>query len=183
MATATLQQRRMTEAEFMRLPDDGHKYELVDGEPKEVPTSFPHDLIAAVVHLAIAPFAKGIGYITLGQTGYRMVSGNIRCPDIGFTLKTRFPDGVLPQGFGDFAPDLCIEIISPSEERADMERKVREYFAAGASIVWQMFPEAQRIVVFTSPEIETVYASDDVIDAGTLLPGFRCLVADLFQIE
>lgn len=54
----------------------------------------------------------------------RMTSGNIRCPDVSFTLKSHLPEGKPGKGFGDEAPDLCIEILSPTEDLADMERKL-----------------------------------------------------------
>ena len=179
----TITKSRLTEAEFMRLPDDGYKYELVDGEAKIVPTSFKHDVIIGNVHLALAPFARGRGYMTIGQAGFRMISSNIRCPDMSFYRRERFPDGRLPDGFGDAAPDLCIEVISPSEERADMDRKVREYFASGAQYVWHMFPETESIRVYTSPTDFITRNADEEIDLPDLLPGFRSRVSDLFTIE
>jgi Uma2 family endonuclease len=176
-------QRRMTEDEFMRLPDDGRKYELVDGEPKEVPTSVTHDVIGSELIFRLRPYVKGRGFLTIGQAGFRMTSHNIRCPDVSFMRKERLPDGKPNEGFGDAAPDLCVEIISPSEERADMERKVREYFASGAEQVWHLFPERQRLVRFRSPGDSDTLEADDVIEGGDLLPGFSARIGDLFDLE
>ncbi len=180
---AVLTGRRLTEDEFLRLPDDGRKYELVDGELKEVPTSFLHDVIAGNLVFALRPYTKGCGFVTIGQAGFRMASRNVRCPDISFTRKERLPDQKPNKGFGDAAPDLCIEIISPSEERADMQRKVREYFASGAEQVWHLFPDARRVIVFRAPDDSATLEADDEITGGDLLPGFACRVADLFEIE
>ncbi len=181
--TVTIARTRMTEAEFLRLPDNGRKYELVDGEAKEVPTGVRHDVIGAHLIVLLAPHARGRGYVASSQAGFRMASRNIRCPDVSFTRKERFPDGLPPDGFGDGAPDLCIEIISPSEERADMERKVYEYFDTGAQQVWHLFPETETARVFTSPATFTDYIATDELDGGTLLPGFRCRVSELFALE
>ncbi len=174
---------RMTEAEFMRLPHDGRKYELVDGEVKEVPTSFEHDAI--VMHLAVLlqPFAKGRGFLTGSQAGFRMQDGNIRCPDVGFTLKTRLPDGKPPRTFATVAPDLAIEIISPTEEAADIQRKRSEYFASSAKQVWYLYPETQRVTLYRSSTEFTHLTAEDELDGGELLPGFRCRVIDLFASE
>ena len=174
---------RLTEQEFMRLPDDGYKYELVDGEAKIAPTSIIHDIIVGNVYAALRLIARRRGYMTLGQAGFRMTSANIRCPDMSFTRRERFPNGLPPEGFGDSAPDLCVEIISPSEERADMERKLREYFASGAQIVWHMFPETQTIRAYTSPTQFETYTVEDEISLPNLLPGFHIAVAELFVIE
>lgn len=177
------QTRRMTEDEFMRLPDTGRKYELVDGEPKEVPTSCAHDAIGVNLILLLGPHTKRRGFMTAGQAGFRMTDANIRCPDVSFTRKDRTPDGKAPNTFGNVAPDLCIEIISPSEDKLDMARKVEEYFASGAEQVWHLFPETQTLVVYTSPIVSTIYTRDQEIDGGDLLPGLRSQVSVLFEAE
>ena len=174
---------RMTEEQFMRLPDDGRKYELVDGEVKEVPGGVEQDVIGIHVGVLLTPFTRGRGYLAGSQAGFRMRGGNIRAPDVSFTLKDRFPGGRPPKGYGDFAPDLCIEIISPFEDEEDMSRKIEQYFAAGAQQVWHLFPETQQAVVYRSPGEKTDYEAVDELDGGDLLPGFRCRVADLFNIE
>lgn len=173
---------RMTEAEFLHLPDNGHKYELVDGELKEVPTTLKHDAIGANIVAILMPSIRGRGVLTIAQAGFRMKSGNVRIPDVAFTRKERLPGGAPPDTFGDFAPDLAIEIISPSEDPADMARKVTEYLNAGAQQVWRLFPEAQRLTVHTSPTETRTYEAQDELYGGDLLPGFRCRVAELFDV-
>jgi Uma2 family endonuclease len=174
---------RITEEEFMRLPHDGRKYELVDGEVIAVPAGMRHDEYGARMIFLLYPYTRGRGALCGSQAGFRMADGNIRAPDVSFTRRERLPDGKSPEGFGDAAPDLCIEIVSPSEEMADMERKLREYFAAGAKQVWHMFPESQTVRVFTSPTEFTTCGPQDEIDGGDLLPGFHGRVADLFALE
>src|ERR1051326_6789552 len=102
---------RMTEEEFMRLPENGRKYELVDGEAKEVPAGMRHDEYGAHLCFLLYPYTRGRGALCGSQAGFRMASGNVRVPDVSFTRKERLPDGRAPEGFGDAAPDLCIEII------------------------------------------------------------------------
>jgi Uma2 family endonuclease len=173
----------ITEEQFMRLPDDGRKHELVDGEVKEVPTGWKHDAIVALLIALLFPFAKGCGVLTASQAGFRMVGGNLRSPDVSFTVKGRIPGGKLPTGFGDLAPDLCIEVISPSEDMADASKKVDEYFASGARIVWHLFADEQRVVVYTSALLSTTHNADDYLEAADPLPGFRSRVADLFAVD
>lgn len=183
VAMQTVPKRSLSEDDFMRLADDGHKYELVDGEAKEVPTNIEHDTIGFNLLMLIGPHTRGRGFVTTGQAGFRMISANVRCPDVSFTRKARFPGGKPPTTFGSVAPDLCVEIISPSEDMADMNRKVREYFASGAEQVWHIFPEAQTMTIYTSPATSAQYSAGDTIEGGDLLPGFRCQVADLFVVE
>lgn len=174
---------RMTEDEFMRMPDDGRKWELVNGEPKEVPTLFEHDIFGVQLVLLLGVHAKGIGFMTMGQSGFRMASGNIRCPDLSFTRKSRLVNGLPPKGFGDFAPDLCIETISPSEEAGEMMQKVREYFGAGAEQVWHLFPEQKMVRVYLAPEISVEHHANDELTGGNILPTFRCRVSEIFELE
>jgi len=170
--------RRMTEQKFMRLPDDGRKYELVNGEVREVPASFEHDVIGANLLLKIGKHASGLGFLTISQAGFRMTTGNIRCPDVGFTLKSRLPEGKPVKGFADFAPDLAVEIVSASESMSDLLMKVAEYFASGSQQVWLLFPEQVRVNLYTSPFDVQILFGEDEITGGDLLPGFRCLVKE-----
>lgn len=174
---------RMTEEEFIRMPDDGRKYELVDGEAKEVPGGVEQDVIGAQLIVLLHPFTKGRGFLTAAQAGFRMHSRNVRVPDVSFTLKDRFPGGRPPKGFGDLAPDLCIEIISPFEDWPDALRKIEEYFATGAQQVWHLLPETRQVVVYRSPTEKATFEAAEELEGGDLLPGFRCRVADLFDIE
>jgi len=171
---------QITDEDLMRLPRDGRKWELVNGRLQEVPTSAKHDQIVIWLGRVIGPYADDHGILTASQAGFRMSNRNVRCPDFGFTRYDRFPNGEVPDGFVEFAPDLAVEIISPSEEPADMARKVAEYFASGARQVWHMFPETQTIKVFRSPADVATYQPDDTLDLNDLLPGFRRRVAELF---
>ena len=180
---------RMTEDEFMRIPKDGPgnptaaKFELVDGRLTEVPTKFEHDAIAVNLIMLLGPHMKGRGAGSIGQAGFRMANGNIRCPDISFTRLSRIPGGKVPNTFGTVAPDLCIEIISPSERQSDMRRKIDDYFDSGAQRVWHIFPEAQQVTIFTSPTESQTLNADAVLDAGDILPSFSCRVGDIFTTE
>ncbi len=174
---------RMTEDEFMRMPDDGRKYELVDREPKEVPAGFKHDILVAQLIQLLGIHAKGIGFLAASQAGFRMADGNIRAPDVSFTRRNSLPNGPPEEGFGEFAPDLCVEIISPSEEADDIAKKVREYFGAGAEQVWHLFPKQTMVKIFLSPEISAEYHENDELTGGDILPTFRCKVSEIFEIE
>jgi Uma2 family endonuclease len=180
----TLARARSIEEELLRLPKDGSKYEFIDGELKRVsPASFKHDALVIHIGSMLRPFARGRGYITGSQAGFWMAGGNLRCPDIGFTLKERLPEGKPIDEFARFAPDLCIEIISISEDRKERMRKVEDYFDSGAQQVWHLIPNQKRVVFYTSPTQSTTLEAEDELDGGEFLPGFRCRVAELFELE
>lgn len=184
MAVARAQpKKRLTEEEFMRLPDDGRKYELVDGEVKEVPTGGLHEDVGMLLALVLGPHALKVGRIYGSSLGCRMQSGNIRAPDVSVMLASRLPDGKSPSAFLEGAPDLCVEVISPSEERREMFRKVGEYFDSGAQQVWHIFPETRRVVVYSLTDDIRVLQGEDELTAGDLIPGFSCRVSDIFPAE
>lgn len=176
--------KKLTEAELMALPDDGRKYELVDGRAKEVPTGWEHGRIAIrLIKMFLATGAEENGELSESSTGYRLAEGLVRVPDVGFVTADRVPKGAERQRFFDGAPDLAVEIISPSEDEPDMARKVVEYLASGAQQVWQIFPESRRVVVYQSLDRVRSYGPDEELDGGDLLPDFRCRVADLMPDE
>ena len=179
----TITEEIITDEDLMRLPKDGRKWELVDGRLKEVATSFKHDQIVIRLGFLMFPYAEDIGGLTASQAGFRMFNRNVRCPDFAFTRYDRFPNGEVPDGFVEFAPDLAVEIISPSEEPADMARKVEEYFASGAQQVWHLFPETKTLKVFRSPLDVTTYQPEEEIDLSDILPGFRSKVANLLPAK
>lgn len=170
----------LTEEEFMALPDDGHKYELVDGEAKEVPTGFMHGVIAVTLILMLGMIARQFGRLADSSTGFRMAGGNVRSPDVSFVRRERLPDGIAPSGFFDGAPDLAIEIISESEDRSDAARKIVEYFESGAQQVWTVQPLTQSVTVYKSLDNVRTYEAHEELTGGDLLPGFSCKVADVF---
>jgi Uma2 family endonuclease len=171
---------RMTADEFMRLPDDGRKFELVDGEPKEVPTKQRHEFIIGWLISLMMPFARGRGALLAGGAGFRMTNGNIRCPDVSFIRRENLPGGQVPDSLGDSAPELCVEVISASEDMRDARRKVGEYFESGARQVWQMFPDTEMLTVFDSPAERREFGPDDEVALPDILPGFRARVTELF---
>lgn len=173
---------QLSEEQFLALRDDGRKHELVDGEARELATGVLHEVIGSRLTRLLGSFADEVGVLTGSSAGFRMSNGNIRSPDVALIGYERLPDGVPPTGFGDGAPDLCIEIISPSEFPSEIQRKLGEYFESGARQVWHLFPEQRRIVVYRSLYDVRSYGEGDDLDASDILPGFRCPVSEIFAV-
>ncbi|MFA0752097.1 MAG: hypothetical protein SLRJCFUN_002500 [Candidatus Fervidibacter sp.] len=182
MAEVATTKPRLTEEEFLRLPDDGRKYELVDGEAKEVPAGILHDAIVARIIMVLGHFVHSIGVLCASSAGFRMANGNIRSPDVSLVLWERLPERKLPIGFLDGAPDLAVEVLSPNEDWAELGRKLGEYFASGAKEVWLVDPEAKTVTVYKSLTQVQVFRAEDELTGGDLLPDFRCQVAVLLAV-
>ena len=75
-------------------------------------------------------------------------------------------------------PDLVVEVLSPSNTTAEMDRKLKEYFAAGVRLVWYADPRKRTVRVFEA--VDRVVSLDEsaTLDGGAVLPGFALKVAD-----
>ncbi|MCS7065099.1 MAG: Uma2 family endonuclease [Fimbriimonadales bacterium] len=192
MATVTAQKtrpvpprrkRKISEEEFKRLPSEGRKIELVGGEVQEVPTGARHGELALKLSALLYQRRPPHGRLYDSGVGFRMANGNIRSPDVSYMLKSRLPGGQSPPDFAEGAPDLAIEIVSPSERLGDLLSKVADYFESGAQQVWLLFPERQQVVVYRSLFDTVVLNSEDELTGGDLLPDFRILVRELFETD
>lgn len=130
-------------------------------------------------YLKADPFA-----ITLvGSPEFKLRPGesdHVRMPRVCIVRKSRLPNGKLPETCFEFAPDLAVEVLSPTDLAYDVFAKVQEYLDAGTKIVWLARPQNKRITVFLPDGTETSFGPNDEITAEEVLPGFRMTVRDVF---
>jgi Uma2 family endonuclease len=79
------------------------------------------------------------------------------------------------------APDLAVEVVSPSDLATDLDRKLVEYVEAGVSLVWVVYPETRRAFVFSSATEVRILSASDELDGGAVIPGFRLALTRLFD--
>ncbi len=104
----------------------------------------------------------------------------VRAPDVAFVARQRVPAEGPPRGYWPGAPDLAVEIASPSNTVAEILDKVRDYLEAGARTVWVVEPRTRGVTVHVPGGEPRVLREADVLDGGEVLPGFRLQVAELF---
>jgi hypothetical protein len=94
--------RRTTEAELLQMPQDGRKYELVDGEIRASPGGTRHGLITVALASRLLAYAdrSRLGYVFDSRTGFRLPKGNVRSPDVSFVARGGFPGEVIPVPYG-----------------------------------------------------------------------------------
>ncbi|MFO0847744.1 MAG: Uma2 family endonuclease [Gemmataceae bacterium] len=169
-----------TEADVIRLGPVARFCELVDGTLVERPVGRPEGILAAYLATLLNNFVlpRGLGTVAVPDAIYRMRQGNLREPDVSFTSQDRevYP---LAQVSG-VCPDLCVEVLSPDNTRAEMARKRVEYFATGCRLVWEIDPRRRTASVYTDPDAATRLGPDGFLDGGAVLPGFALPLADLF---
>jgi len=175
-----------TDEEFMALPQDGHRYEIVNGELVDMGKSGAlHGYICSLLLAALASYVlpKKLGVILDSSTAFKMKNGNRRSPDISFFAKERLR-GIteLPSGFLDGAPDLAVEVLSPGNTVEEMHDKLVEYFENGTRLAWIIHPSEHYVLVYRSAqEPDRLLKSVDSLDGEEVIPEFTLPVADLFQ--
>jgi len=103
----------------------------------------------------------------------------VRAPDLAFVSSARLPDP-LQDGFANFAPDLAIEVISPSESADEIDEKVNDYLKYGTQMVVLFYPKRKSASVYTPTTYQTL-TIDDAWDGGTVLPDFQLPLKRLFE--
>lgn len=182
----TPEKKVWTDKAFMALPDDGQHYEIVNGELVDMGNSGAlHGYIAIILSSALfaVVMAQKLGALFDSSTAFKMKNGNKRSPDISFFAKERLQElDDLPTGFLDGAPDLAIEILSPTNTIEEIDSKLAEYFENGARLVWVINPNQHHVLVYRSAqEPDRLLKSADSLDGEDVVPEFTLPVADLFQ--
>jgi len=172
-----------TEKELMALPDDGNKYELVNGDLVMTPTGIEHEDIGARLTSALTRFVieHKVGVVCGSSAGYWMKGGNLRSPDVSFIAKERLA-GLKrpPKTFFGGAPDLAVEILSPEDTVERLHEKIVEYFENGTQLVWVVNPEEQTVLVYHTPQPDKLLRTGDELDGENVIPGFSMPVGELF---
>jgi Uma2 family endonuclease len=160
--------------------------ELVDGTLVEKAMGWNESEIAIVIAASLLYFVRPrkLGKV-LGADGMqRMVPGLIRVPDVSYFARGRLTRSQhLATPIAPIAGDLVVEVVSKSNTKAEIARKLTEYFAAGSRLAWVVEPKPQTVRVHTAPDEFVVLGLDDWLDGGDVLPGFRLAVRELFEIE
>ena len=173
----------LTAAELLALPDDDYRYELVRGKLLRRPLpGMRHGRIVVLVASRLGHFIEthNLGTI-LGASGYHLEWGpdTVRAPDVSFISAERLPPDELPHGYPTLAPDLAVEVLSPSERPGARREKMQDYFAAGTRLVWEVDPAQRTITVYRSAHDGTTLAATDELTGAEVLPGFVCRVGEL----
>jgi Uma2 family endonuclease len=168
--------------EYEALPEteNGFEYELSNGEliVRASPTLF-HNWIRDDILVRFHVFLRQhphLGRVT-SETDFRIGPNTVRRPDVAFISAAKL-ESVDPRKRLDFAPDLAIEIASPSD---DLPRKIQDYLAAGTR-VWALYPDARIARIHKPGEQPLMRDADagDSLEDSELLPGLKIPLAEIF---
>ena len=185
IATSSAKKKIWTEADLESLPEDGYLHEIVNGELLMSPkNNFQHGNITSRLFLALGNHAQQhrLGVVLESSTGFWMHNRNCRAPDLSFIAKARLTDWKpsTPKFFQG-GPDLAVEILSPNNTRAEIDERLKDFFASGTQIAWIVNPREECAEVCYSPDKGKLIGSGGFLDGENLLSGFRYPIADLFK--
>jgi len=157
-------------------------YELIDGVlVSMVPPNFDHGELQANVSGILRDYVRkhSLGKV-VGEAGFILERDpdTVLAPDVAFVASHRLPERAT--GFPELAPDLAVEIVSPSNSPGDIERKLAIYLRSGVRSVWVVYPAERQLVVHTPSHPPAVFGEQDRIVGGDVLPGLSLPVAGFF---
>ena len=176
----------MTVEEFAAATDDGRRTELVRGRTIEwPPPGFLHGIVCAKVAFLLMTCLndRGLGRIATNDSGIitRRDPDTLRGADVAYYSFARLPLESTPRRYPDIAPDLVIEVRSPSDRWPDLLAKVAEYLEIGVPIVCVLIPEVREAHLFHPEQPPRILGPDDDLTFPECLHGFRARVATLFE--
>ena len=173
---------RHTAEELIARPGSA-RYELIKGVMFEASLSGMRASVTAMMigaRLALQVQVNHLGFVPGSEGGFILSRDpdSVVAPDVGFVRADRLSEGV-PAGYVPFPSDFAIEVISPTDTSADIERKQRLYESAGVRLVWWVDPAREVVTVYRPGANAQVVGVDGSLDGGDVVPGFALNLADL----
>jgi Uma2 family endonuclease len=168
-------------ARFLERPENaGRRFELLSGAIIAMPGNLRASELAIFIAAALLAWVRprNLGYITGADGGFQVAEDTVLAPDVAFIARERTPS-LSWHGFGQIAPDLAVEIVSPTDRQRDIRHKLAIYAALGV-LVWLVYPDRAVIEVYAPDRPVEIVGQDGVLDGGDVLPGFTLPVRDLF---
>jgi len=173
-----------TETDVVEIHDrEDRLCELADGVLMEKTVGTYESYLAGLLVRLLGNFVleNDLGVVFPPDGMMRLAPGLVRIPDVSFVSWQRLPDRKVPRdAIANLAPDLAVEVISRSNTRREMDRKLSDYFAASVRLVWYVYPDEREIRVYTSPEQHTVISETETLGGGDVLPGYELELARFF---
>jgi len=160
-----------------------HRLELVHGNLIIMsPSGYESDEVAAEVIAQLRNWVRPrrLGRVTASSAGFRLPNPehDVRAPDASFVSSERLRRS--PRAYADLAPDLMVEVKSPSDRVEDLEAKINQFLSLGTRVGILLNPENQTATVYRPGQATVVLTNDDLLTVEDLLPGWEVPVADLW---
>lgn len=149
------------------------------------PAGFEHGLVAAALvrHLHTFVLDSALGVVLSAETGFTISRDpdTVRAPDAAFVRTDQVPPPGARSGFVELAPDLVVEVVSPSDRASDVLAKALAWIDAGVRLVWVVDPASRSVTVHRPGGMAGIVRGDGAQLAGEdVLPGLLLVLADVF---
>jgi Uma2 family endonuclease len=175
--------RVWTDEELEALPKDGHKYELLEGDLITSPIHLNHGRLCVRIGSMLLAHVEthDLGDVFDSSTGFRLSDDLLLSPDVAFVSKARMKS-LAPRldKFFPGAPDLVVEVLSPSDRMTQINRKLEHYLEHGTKLAWLINWQKEQVHIYTPDGLESLTDPDDTLGGGQILPGFKCKLRRLF---
>jgi Uma2 family endonuclease len=174
-----------TEQDLLRLLDHEDRLcELVDGVLVEKTMGQYESHVAVVLSYFLETFldTHDLGVVYGADGTLRLMPGLVRIPDVSFVSWDRLPGHkLLAEPIPDLIPNLAVEVLSISNTKREIDRKIGEYFRVGVQLVWVIDPPTRTAEVYTATDQCTELTEKESLDGGAVLPGFSLSLRRLFD--
>ena len=182
MATS---EKLMTAEEFEALPDDGKRYELIDGELREMPpTAHWHSEVESnlVIRLGGHVQAHRLGRVSCGEVLFlvRRDPDRVRAADIAFIRQERVPSLEARQHVMEVIPDLVAEVLSKHDTVEGISDRIDDWLGAGVPMLWIVDPFRRTVTIYQPNRDPALLGEHGTLEGDPVVPGFRCPVAEIF---
>ena len=174
-----------TAEQLLRMPEDGNRYELVEGVLiKMSPPGFEHGDVALTIGGLLWQHVRAnkLGRVVAAETGFKLASDpdTVLAPDAAFIRQEEFERVGMTKKFWPGAPDLAVEVMSPDDTARKTDEKAKAWLAHGARMVWVVNPKRRTVSVYRPGAGVAVLTENDALDGLEVVPGFRCDVKEIF---
>ncbi len=181
----TVAQQLVTAEQLLQMPDDGYRYELVEGELRRMsPAGHQHGRIILNLSAPLHHYVRThhLGAVYAAETGFQLASDpdTVRAPDVAFVRQERVDAAHEVTGYYPGAPDLAAEVVSPHDLYTEVEEKVITWLDSGTSMVLIVNPRKRTITVYRSRSAIKVLSENDELEGADVVPGWTMPVRDVF---
>lgn len=174
-----------TEKDVLAMLRNDRLCELVDGVLVEKTTGYQESLLASEIIFILKAFVRPrrLGLVAAPDGLLRLAKGLVRIPDVSFVSRSRIPGGgAARRPIPHLVPNLAVEVLSEGNTEQEMARKLRDYFDSGVELAWFFDPPSRTVTVYTAPEKCRVLKASQTLTGGTVLPGFKVQLAEVFSV-
>lgn len=160
------------------------RMELVDGEIIVMsPSGYESEEIATrtAAKMAVWVDARRLGRVTGSNAGFILPNADVRAPDVSFVLAERLRRS--PRAFAELAPDLMVEVKSPTDNLTKLETKILNFLAVGTRVGILINPDDRTVKVYRAEQEAVMLQDEELLTVPDLLPGWEVPVSELWPPE